>query len=93
MIFALIYLLLCVLVANYAKNRTYGFLQTLIFSLILTPIVGLIVTLLSKEVIVKQTYKCKHCGFVSVQNADFCPACEKDDKGLTKEHYKAKAHQ
>jgi hypothetical protein len=33
--------------------------------------------------------KCKSCGFTSRQYSDFCPICEKDSKGKTKEEYVA----
>lgn len=35
-------------------------------------------------------YTCKYCKFVSKTNSDFCPACDLDDLGNTKEFYKEK---
>jgi hypothetical protein len=39
------------------------------------------------------TFKCKFCGLTTKVNTHFCPGCDKDGLGLTKEDYKAKLNQ
>ncbi len=36
----------------------------------------------------KKKYKCSHCGFVPIENNDFCPVCGKNGEGKTLEELK-----
>ena len=53
-------------------------------SLILSPFIGLLIVLLSP----RDTVKCKYCGFKKKPSNHFCPACDKDKEGKTKEDFK-----
>lgn len=61
-----------------------------VLSLILSPLIGLIIGLVSKEKAIPiqvKEYTCKFCGFKTKVNSHFCPACDKDDHGKKKEDY------
>ena len=92
-----------VLVAFVGRERKIGFWSTLILSLLLSPLVGLIIALLSKprpvviqsKVTVSESKtavgprKCSYCGFDDRTGVPFCPGCGKDASGKTTEDYKS----
>lgn len=79
----IVWILLSIVIAIEGKNRRIGFWWGLIACLLLSPLIGLIIVLLSE----KKTKQCKYCGFYDESNAQFCPACGKDRYGFTKQHY------
>ncbi len=85
---------LAFLVAFLGKNKKIGFWSTFIISVLLSPLVGLIVALVSDPVTTTYVYsrKCKFCGFEDKSGSQFCTACGKDRKGKTKEDYQALAN-
>lgn len=90
MIIFIVWIILCFVVASIGSNKNIGYWGTFFISLILSPIIGLIFALASSDIPKpEKEYKCKHCNFVSKVNSHFCPACDKDDKGLKKEDYKS----
>lgn len=90
MFYFIVWVGLCFLVAMIGTNRNIGYWGTFAISLFLSPLIGLIVALISKEVVIVKEYTCKQCGFKTKVNSHFCPACDKDDKGLKKEDYQNK---
>ncbi|MCQ2171188.1 MAG: hypothetical protein MJZ17_00315 [Bacteroidales bacterium] len=48
-LFLFINVILCILVGRLGKNRKIGFTWSFIFSLLLSPLIGIIITLLSKK--------------------------------------------
>lgn len=91
MIVIIIWIVLCFVIASIGSKKNIGYWGTFFLSLLLSPLIGLIIALASSDLPqpVKE-FKCKHCGFISKVNSHFCPGCDKDDKGLTKEDYKTK---
>lgn len=86
MVIAITWIGLCFLVSFAGSNKNLGYWGTFIMSLFFSPLVGLIAALISSTP--TKEYKCKHCGFKSKLQSHFCPACDKDDQGKTKEDYK-----
>ena len=83
MIYFIIWLILCFIVANVGSGKKIGYWGTFFVSLILSPLIGLIVGIVSakKEIV----WKCNHCGF-EANKESFCEGCGKDEKGYSKEH-------
>jgi hypothetical protein len=76
-------------IAKLGEKRNIGFWGSFLLSFLLSPLIGLIFTLLSDEVtLTTRKYRCKFCGFTTSVNSDFCPACGKDDTGKDKDDYK-----
>jgi len=76
------YIVAAFTIAFYARNKKIGFVRTFLFSIILTPIVGGILSASSaKNIIyhVKQ-YKCPECGYSFTERHPKCPFCAKDGK-------------
>lgn len=72
-----------------ASNQNKGFWGGFLGSLFLSPILGLIIVLVSKPELVK----CKYCQSEMNPNDIFCPACERDKKGISRDAYKQGAIQ
>lgn len=87
----LLYLVICLLVALTGKDKPIGYWPVFILSVILSPVIGLIIGLASKDhaptVI---TFRCTHCGLESKENSYYCPRCGLDNEGQTKEQNNAK---
>jgi hypothetical protein len=66
------------LIIGYAsKNRKISFLNAFLFSFFCTPLVGIIIVILSKKLI-----KCPYCDYETYENFEFCPECGKNMEGL-----------
>ena len=91
--FYLAWLLLIIPVTMFGSKKQLGGFVTFLISLIFTPLIGLIAVLLvgDKKVLV-QNQICEFCGFKSPRTTNFCPGCDRDDLGHTKEYYVAKAN-
>lgn len=78
----IIYFVLSIAIAFLGHNRTIGFLNSLIVSLLLTPIAGLLVVMNSQKLILYHIvqHECPECGFSFDQNHDSCPLCLKEGK-------------
>lgn len=73
-------------VSAFAEGRKITAVGALILSLVLSPLVGLIFTLLSD----KKNKKCSYCGSEMKPYDIFCPACDRDKKGVYKYEYRSK---
>jgi len=82
----ILWLGLCFLVAKIGTNRNIGYWGAFLLSFLLSPLIGIIFVFFSDEI--KNEYRCKYCGFTSLVNSDFCPACGKDNAGKDQEDYK-----
>lgn len=65
-----------------------GYWGTFLYSLLLSPLIGLIIALVSSDKSQIRIKKCGHCGFVDKTGAQFCPGCGKDNIGKTQDDYK-----
>jgi len=76
------YLLFVLVIAYFGKDRTIGFFNTLLISLLLTPIAGLIVVVNSQKLILYHIvqHNCPECGYSYSEPHEFCPMCQKDGK-------------
>lgn len=76
------YLVLALVVAYIGKDRTIGFVNALIFSVLLTPIAGLLVVMNSQKLILYHVvqHSCPECGYSFSEHHEFCPMCQKDGK-------------
>jgi hypothetical protein len=86
MIIALIvYLVLSIIIAYLGKLRTVGFMQALVISILLTPIVGLIVVINSSKLILYHIvqHECPECGYSFDSKHDQCPLCVKEGKQIS----------
>jgi hypothetical protein len=54
-------------------------------------VIAVLVTLRGRKIQEAGFYTCSWCGFQSRQIQDFCDACERDQKGMTRDDYKKKA--
>lgn len=84
-----IYLVICLIVGAIGAARRCGFFIAFIVSLFASPIIGLLVVIVSPAKAQPQTpsliwYKCRWCGYRSQINHDHCPKCALDDKGVPK---------
>ena len=75
------YLIFAVLVSFVGMKRRIGFWKTLLWSVILTPFIGLFIGMNSGLLDAKG---CKHCGN-KYNEAEFCGVCKKNEAGLTRE--------
>jgi RNA polymerase subunit RPABC4/transcription elongation factor Spt4 len=89
------HLLLAVIFAIVGEYRKIGGTWLFLISLLLSPIVALIVFLVSPtlpedktEEILGDVYACVNCKFEYHHNAEFCPVCSMDDNGWKEEDYK-----
>jgi len=88
----IIWIVLCFVVASIGSSKNIGYWGTFFISLLLSPLIGLIFALASSpKPVPPPVYACKHCGFKSSVNSHFCPVCNKDSSGKTKEEYQATA--
>tara|TARA_B110000090_G_C13301197_1_gene415847 strand:- start:480 stop:761 length:282 start_codon:yes stop_codon:yes gene_type:complete len=74
----LCYFLLALLVAKIGKKRIIGYYPSLIISILLSPIVGLIITILypKKDIVTKGQLKtCPDCAEEVMQDARKCKHC------------------
>jgi len=86
MIIALIvYLVLSIIIAYLGRLRTVGFMQALIISILLTPIVGLIVVIHSSKLILYHIvqHECPECGYSFDSKHELCPLCVKEGKQIS----------
>jgi hypothetical protein len=85
-IFGVIYLLMVLALTYAGSKRKIGGERIFFISLILTPIAGVIVLLMStgnQKEVKPRYYICKHCGFAIMEKKQFCPVCDKDEEGNT----------
>ena len=83
----LVYVIFALLVAPVGRKRRIGFWKTFMWSLLLTPFIGLFIALNSGQL---NARGCTHCE--NDQNeAEFCGLCGKNEEGLTLEEVKAQA--
>lgn len=86
------YLILCFLVASTGANKPIGYWGVFLWSLLLSPLIGLIIGLVSKDFppappkLVEN--KCKHCDYTSTKDDYYCPRCLRDSEGYTVEENK-----
>ncbi len=75
----IVYIVLSLAVAYMGKDRTVGFLYSLILCLFMTPFVGLYVVLNSSKLILYHMvqYECPECGKQYSNNPEYCPSCLK----------------
>ena len=78
----ILYLVLSLVVAYMGKDRTVGFLYSLLLCLFMTPFVGLYVILNSPKLILYHTvqYECPECGKHYSNNPEYCPSCLKQGR-------------
>lgn len=76
------YLVLSIVIAFIGKDRTIGFINALVISVLLTPIAGLLVVINSQKLILYHIvqHNCPECGYSFSEPHKFCPMCQKDDK-------------
>jgi len=90
MVIIIIWIFLSFIVAVAGDKKKIGYWGTFFLSLILSPLIGLIIALVSsdKGPQAPSPKKCKHCGFDDKIGSQFCPGCGKDNSGKTQEDYK-----
>ena len=78
----IIYLFIVISIAKLGSGRTCGGIKSLIVSLFLTPIIGLIYVLNSsqKNMLKIIHYRCPVCGLEYTSKHRYCPSCEKEGK-------------
>lgn len=81
----LAWFLLSFVVAGLGESRKITGIGAFFLSLILSPLIGFIIVMLSD----KKNKNCKHCGSGMKPDDIFCPACDRDKKGISKYQYKA----
>lgn len=76
------YLILALVIAYIGKYRTIGFVNGFVFSVLLTPIAGLLIVMNSPKLILYHIvqHNCPECGYSYNEPHDFCPMCQKDGK-------------
>jgi len=77
-----IYLFVSATVARFGSMREIGGKKTLLISLFLTPISGLLYVLGAqpKETLKITHYRCPECGFEYTDGHHYCPSCKKEGK-------------
>ncbi|QHL86852.1 hypothetical protein GU926_05125 [Nibribacter ruber] len=86
--YALVWVFLSFGVAAYGNSMKVGFFPTLLASIFLSPVVGLIIAAVSgKKEAVKTCPNCGWQGLLHPSMAGFCPACGKNKHGKTKADY------
>ncbi len=79
MIYLITYLIFAVIVASLSVSRRITFAQSFLVSLFLTPIVGLIIVLKTKQNILFHRYfakqTCPDCGNEFIISNNTCPKC------------------
>jgi len=80
----IIYLLLAMVVAYLGENRNVGSTKAFVFSLLLTPIIGIVVVANSSKKITYSEfqYHCPRCGYNFTEELEFCPYCSKNGKEI-----------
>lgn len=83
------WLILSFLFALAGNEKQIGYVGSLLLCLFLSPILGVIITLIlpdkQNKPSIKETYKCKHCELISLINSHYCPRCFKDTDGYNAE--------
>jgi hypothetical protein len=76
------YFLFALGIAFWGKERTIGFFNSLVISLLLTPIAGFFVVLNSQKLILYHIvqHNCPECGYSFSEPHDYCPMCAKEGK-------------
>lgn len=76
------YLILALVLAFWGRERNVGFVSALLFSVLLTPIAGLIVVINSPKLILYHIvqHHCPQCGYSFDEAHESCPICQKDGK-------------
>jgi len=77
---SILYIILSLTVASQAKKSRLSFIQLLLLSLFLTPIIGLVFFIKTKKGFSYYVYqyKCPRCKYFFTENNGNCPHCEKD---------------
>lgn len=83
--FFLIYLAVSLTVAYFGHKKNIGFVKALVFSVILTPIIGLIIVAnSSKKITYREVqYHCPKCGYYFTEKQAYCPYCIKDNQKIS----------
>lgn len=84
MLILFLWFILSFIVAGLGDGRKITGLGAFAVSIIFSPLIGLIVVLLSD----KKNKNCSFCGSEKKSDDIFCPACEKDKKGILKSQYR-----
>lgn len=76
------YFALAFVIALLGKDRAIGFVNTLIISVFLSPIAGLLVVMNSRKLILYHIvqHHCPECAYGFNEPHEFCPLCQKDGK-------------
>ena len=93
LLFLFVYVSICAVCATAGSSKSTGYWGCFFLCFFFTPIIGLIVGLVSpykKDPKIIVSYKCKHCQYVAQQNSYYCPRCQKDSDGFTVEENKIK---
>jgi hypothetical protein len=69
-----------IIIGYYGKKKEIGFQKAFLNSLFLTPVGGMIMVGISRKLIT-----CNSCGTMYKSINDFCPECNKNEDGFTKE--------
>ena len=75
MAIVIIWIGLSFLVALTGKDKDIGYWGVFFLSLLLSPLIGLIIGLVSSQAIPKQSFKCNACGFNLNGMPDICKNC------------------
>jgi fucose permease len=86
------YILICILVGFTGKEKKVGYWGTFFLSLLLSPLIGLIIALASRNKVEIYNVRCKYCGFVNKSNVSFCGGCGKNSEGLIREDFQRRAN-
>lgn len=70
----IIHIILCFIAASAGSNRTIGYWSTFAYSLIFSPVIGIIIALCSQRV---NTYRCPSCKhqMKALSTPKRCPKC------------------
>jgi len=80
----IIWIIFCFIVAAAGNNKPIGYWGVFGWSILLSPLIGLIIALASKDFPAKQLeFKCRHCKLLTKENTYYCPRCGRDDDGYT----------
>jgi len=79
MIYIITYLLLALAVAFFSFGKRISYLGVFFISLLLTPVIGLIISMKTKNNILTHhytsTHLCQGCDTESTENEKICPTC------------------
>jgi len=78
--FTVAYVFIALVIAGIGAQRTCGYFRTFLFSILLTPVTGLVYVLSSSHRSVLKTvhYRCSHCGLEYTTEDRYCHICAKE---------------